>query len=245
MGPGGYTFLEMVCYEGSTFLEMVGINKVKLRIIYKSEIRSTIIDTILHNQWFCWRIKDFNCIYYKTIYQYQYFPHCGWKKCQTVNVSFALRFSVIVTMFEFLFMCSFAEFVSMMTSQWCIFCSTTHTLGSGPSLRIKRKSPYCLVRLSITQLITIQTEAWQSYVICQSTGRAPVFGTFEQCNQQLSKLICQNCDGSIKILLDVGNQQHAGHFIQDNKLPWAFLKYSGAEKLVPAGYWCPYGNTFT
>ena len=32
---------------------------------------------------------------------------------------------------------------------------------------------------------------------------------FEQCNQQLSILICQNCDGSIKILLDVGNQQHA------------------------------------
>ena len=32
---------------------------------------------------------------------------------------------------------------------------------------------------------------------------------FEQYNQQLSNLICQNCDGSIKILLDVGNQQHA------------------------------------
>ena len=35
---------------------------------------------------------------------------------------------------------------------------------------------------------------------------------FEECNQQLSNLICQNCDGlvlSIKILLDVGNQQHA------------------------------------
>ena len=32
---------------------------------------------------------------------------------------------------------------------------------------------------------------------------------FEQCNQQLSNLICQNCDGSIEILLDVGNQQHA------------------------------------
>ena len=34
---------------------------------------------------------------------------------------------------------------------------------------------------------------------------------FEQCNQQLSNLICQNCDGSIKIkiLLDVGNRQHA------------------------------------
>ena len=32
---------------------------------------------------------------------------------------------------------------------------------------------------------------------------------FEQCNQQLSNLICQNCDGSITILLDVGNQQHA------------------------------------
>ena len=32
---------------------------------------------------------------------------------------------------------------------------------------------------------------------------------FEQCNQQLSNLICQNCDGSIKILLDVENQQHA------------------------------------
>ena len=28
---------------------------------------------------------------------------------------------------------------------------------------------------------------------------------FEQCNQQLSNPICQNCDGSIKILLDVGN----------------------------------------
>ena len=32
--------------------------------------------------------------------------------------------------------------------------------------------------------------------------------SFEQWNQQLSNLICQNCDGSIKILLDVGNQQH-------------------------------------
>ena len=34
---------------------------------------------------------------------------------------------------------------------------------------------------------------------------------FEQSNhyQQLSNLICQNCDGSIRILLDVGNQQHA------------------------------------
>ena len=32
---------------------------------------------------------------------------------------------------------------------------------------------------------------------------------FEKCNQQLSNLICQNCGGSIKILLDVGNQQHA------------------------------------
>ena len=32
---------------------------------------------------------------------------------------------------------------------------------------------------------------------------------FEQCNHQLSNLICQNCDGSIKILLDVANQQHA------------------------------------
>ena len=32
---------------------------------------------------------------------------------------------------------------------------------------------------------------------------------FEQCNQQISNLICQNCDGSIRILLDVGNQQHA------------------------------------
>ena len=32
---------------------------------------------------------------------------------------------------------------------------------------------------------------------------------FEQCHQQLSNLICQNCDGRINILLDVGNQQHA------------------------------------
>ena len=32
---------------------------------------------------------------------------------------------------------------------------------------------------------------------------------FEKCNQQLSNLICQNCDESIKILLDEGNQQHA------------------------------------
>ena len=32
---------------------------------------------------------------------------------------------------------------------------------------------------------------------------------FEEYNQQLSYLICQNCDGSIKILLDVENQQHA------------------------------------
>ena len=29
---------------------------------------------------------------------------------------------------------------------------------------------------------------------------------FEQCNQSLSNLNCQNCDGSIKVLLDVGNQ---------------------------------------
>ena len=35
---------------------------------------------------------------------------------------------------------------------------------------------------------------------------------FEQCNQQLSNLICQNCDGSIKMLLDVGNQQHAVYY---------------------------------
>ena len=34
-------------------------------------------------------------------------------------------------------------------------------------------------------------------------------GHFEHCNQQLSNLICQNCNGSIKILLDVGSQQHA------------------------------------
>ena len=32
---------------------------------------------------------------------------------------------------------------------------------------------------------------------------------FEQWNQQLLNLICQNCDGSIKLLLDVENQQHA------------------------------------
>ena len=32
---------------------------------------------------------------------------------------------------------------------------------------------------------------------------------FEQCKQQLPNLICQKCDGSIQILLDVGNQQHA------------------------------------
>ena len=32
---------------------------------------------------------------------------------------------------------------------------------------------------------------------------------FEHSNQQLSNLICQNCDESIKIMLDVGNQQHA------------------------------------
>ena len=32
---------------------------------------------------------------------------------------------------------------------------------------------------------------------------------FEQCNQQLSNLIGQNCDGSITVFLDVGNQQHA------------------------------------
>ena len=32
---------------------------------------------------------------------------------------------------------------------------------------------------------------------------------FEQGNQLLSNLICQNCDGCFEILLDVGNQQHA------------------------------------
>ena len=45
---------------------------------------------------------------------------------------------------------------------------------------------------------------------------------FEQCNQQLSNLIGQKCDGSIKILLDVRNQQHAVKMHPDNKLPWAF-----------------------
>ena len=35
---------------------------------------------------------------------------------------------------------------------------------------------------------------------------------FEQCNKQLSNPICQNCDGSIKTLLDVGNQQHAVYY---------------------------------
>ena len=32
---------------------------------------------------------------------------------------------------------------------------------------------------------------------------------FEQCNQQLSNLICQNYDEGITILLDEENQQHA------------------------------------
>ena len=41
------------------------------------------------------------------------------------------------------------------------------------------------------------------------TVRAPVFGTLNSAISNFSKLICQNCDGSIKILLDVGNQQHA------------------------------------
>ena len=40
---------------------------------------------------------------------------------------------------------------------------------------------------------------------CKSTS----IWHFEQCNQQPSNLISQNCDGSLKILLDVGNQQHA------------------------------------
>ena len=35
--------------------------------------------------------------------------------------------------------------------------------------------------------------------------KSTIIRHFEQCNQQLSNLICQNCDGSIKILLDVGN----------------------------------------
>ena len=48
---------------------------------------------------------------------------------------------------------------------------------------------------------------------------------FEQCNQLLSNLICQKCDGSIKTLLDAGNQQHAtckyNSFIQIiNFHPW-------------------------
>ena len=42
-------------------------------------------------------------------------------------------------------------------------------------------------------------------VYCKNTS----IWHFEQCNQQLLNLIFQNCDGSIKILLDVGNQQHA------------------------------------
>ena len=41
-----------------------------------------------------------------------------------------------------------------------------------------------------------------------STVKAPVFGTLNSA-KQLSNLICQNCDGSIKLLLDVENRQHA------------------------------------
>ena len=44
----------------------------------------------------------------------------------------------------------------------------------------------------------------------QCTVKAPVFGTLNSAiSKQLSNLICQNCDGSIKILLDVGSQQRA------------------------------------
>ena len=46
------------------------------------------------------------------------------------------------------------------------------------------------------------------YSICSMYRKSTSFRHFKQCNQ-LSNLICQNCDGSIKILLDAGNQQHA------------------------------------
>ena len=40
------------------------------------------------------------------------------------------------------------------------------------------------------------------------TVKTPVFGILNSAISKLSNLICQNCYGSIKILLDVGNQQH-------------------------------------
>ena len=44
-----------------------------------------------------------------------------------------------------------------------------------------------------------------------TTVKAPVFGTW---NSAISNfhLICQSFEGSIKMLLDVGNQQHAEYY---------------------------------
>ena len=69
--------------------------------------------------------------------------------------------------------------------------------------------PECVFEFDVTQ--------WKKLCIYSTcTVKALSIRRFEQCNQQLSNLICQKCDGSIEILLDVGNQQHAVYnsFIQ-------------------------------
>ena len=68
---------------------------------------------------------------------------------------------------------------------------------------------------SVIQIINFDG-LFRNALKCQKTGACRILVPlryrkntsiwhFEQCNQQLSNLICQNCDGSITILLDVGN----------------------------------------
>ena len=49
----------------------------------------------------------------------------------------------------------------------------------------------------------------RQFMSCCKYRKSTSIWHFEQCNQQLSNLICQSCDGTIKLLLDVGDQQHA------------------------------------
>ena len=69
---------------------------------------------------------------------------------------------------------------------------------------------------------------------------------FEQCNQQLSNLICQNCDGCFKCcwMQETSNMQcNYNSLIQIINFHRFFRNALSAEKLVPAEYWCPYGTT--
>ena len=67
-----------------------------------------------------------------------------------------------------------------------------------------------LIRNALPLIFTLVLKGMVDFVHNNHTyGKSTSIWHFEQYNQQLSNLICQNCDGSIKILLDVGNQQHA------------------------------------